>query len=179
MKILRKSVLGFGAAAVALAGLAAPLQARDHYNDDGIDAGDVIAGALIIGGLAAILSSGNNRNDRYYDNYRDGYRGNNGGHGYDYQRYGARQAVDQCVRSVEYQASRYGRADVTQITDIDRKSYGYKIEGRVVVQDRYRDYDRYNGYDRDDRGNDEGRFNCYVEQGRVTNIELRGLGGWR
>jgi hypothetical protein len=47
------------------------------------------------------------------------------------------------------------------------------------VQDQYRDYDRYDGYDRDDRGNDEGRFNCYVEQGRVTNIELRGLGGWR
>jgi hypothetical protein len=183
MKIVPKSILAAGAAAVALAGMAAPLQARDRYNDDHIDAGDVIAGALIIGGLAAILSSGSNRNDGYYDNYHDGYRGNRGGYGYDYRRYGGRQAVDQCVRSVEYQASRYGRADVTQITDIDRKSYGYKIEGRIVVQDRYRDNDRYDRYGRYDRGygrnTDEGRFNCYVEQGRVTNIEFRGLDGWR
>jgi hypothetical protein len=174
MKILPKSFLATGAAAVAMIGLTVPLQARNYYNDDHIDAGDVIAGALIIGGLAAILSSGNDRNGGYYDQYHDGYRNNRGG--YDYQRYGGRQAVDQCVRSVEYQASRYGRADVTQITDIDRKSYGYKIEGRVAVQDRYRDYDR---YDRYDRGNDEGRFNCYVEQGRVTSVEFRGLGGWR
>ncbi len=190
MNILTKSLLGAGAAAAALVGFTAPLQARDYRGDDHIDAGDVIAGALIIGGLAAILTSGNNDRSRgYYDNYHDGNRGNRGGYDYDYQRYGGRQAVDQCVRYVERQGSRYGRVDVTQITDIDRKGYGYKIEGKVTVQNQYRDddrYDRYNRYDRYDRygrGNnrssDQGRFNCYVEQGRVTNIEYRGLDGWR
>lgn len=180
MNMLTKSILAAGAAAVALVGLTAPAQARGYYNDDHIDAGDVIAGALIIGGLAAILSSGSNdRNRGYYDDYRDGNRGSRG-YSYDYQRYGGRQAVDQCVRYVEGQGGRYGRINVTEITDIDRKSYGYKIEGKLVVQDQYRDYDRYNRYDRNyGRGYDEGRFNCYVEQGRVTNVEFRGLNGWR
>ena len=182
-KSLGKGFLGAGAAAVALVGLSAPLQARNYYNDDHIDAGDVIAGALIIGGLAAVLSAGNNdRNRGYSDDYRDGYRDNRRGYDYDYnnQRYDGRRAVDQCVRYAESQAGRYGSANVTEITNIDRKSYGYKIEGKLVVQDQYRDYDRYNRYDRNNgRGYDEGRFKCYVEQGRVTNIELRGLDRWR
>ncbi|MFM2256769.1 MAG: hypothetical protein RIQ28_616, partial [Pseudomonadota bacterium] len=59
MSFLTKSVLGAGAAAAAMVSLAAPAQARDRYRDnDGISAGEVIAGALVIGGLAAILSSG-------------------------------------------------------------------------------------------------------------------------
>jgi hypothetical protein len=182
MNILTKYFVGAGAAAVALVGAVAPAQARRHYDDDHISAGEVIAGALVIGGLAAILSSGDNR-DGYYDRDRyryndDRYRRGNYGYDYDYNRYGnGRQAVDQCVRSVERWASRYSRADVTEIRDIDRTRYGYKVEGKLVVQDGYRGYDRYDrGYG---RGYDKGRFTCYVEQGRVVDINYRGLDQWR
>ena len=75
-----------------------------HRDRDGISAGEVIAGAVVIGGLAAILSSNNgNYRDGYYGDRYDG-RYNNG---YDYRRYGgSRQAIQQCVNAVE---SRGGR----------------------------------------------------------------------
>jgi hypothetical protein len=185
MNILAKNIMGAGAAAVALVGAVSPAQARRYYDDDHISAGEVIAGALVIGGLAAILTSGDNR-DRNYD--RDGYRYNddryrrgNDGYGYDYNRYGnGRQAVDQCVRGVQRGASRYGRAEVTEIRDIDRTRYGYKVEGKLVVQDSYRGYERYDRYDRGyERSYNKGRFTCYVENGRVVDIDYSGLDQWR
>src|SRR3546814_2307130 len=49
-----------------------PAMARDRYDDDGIGAGEIIAGAVVLGGLAAILASAGDRNDyRYRDRYRD------------------------------------------------------------------------------------------------------------
>src|SRR3546814_7224139 len=84
--------------------------ARDRYDDDGIGAGEIIAGAVVLGGLAAILASAGDRRD---DRYRDRYRDRRYGHGYDYGRYGnSRSAVNQCVAAAERSASRYGRADV-------------------------------------------------------------------
>src|SRR3546814_2634748 len=109
--------------------------ARDRYDDDGIGAGEIIAGAVVLGGLAAILASAGDRRD---DRYRDRYRDRRYGHGYDYGRYGnSRSAVNQCVAAAERSASRYGRADVTQVTRIDRKRDGYKVKGRLVVRDGY------------------------------------------
>lgn len=178
MSFLTKSVLGAGAAAAAMVSLAAPAQARDRYRDnDGISAGEVIAGALVIGGLAAILSSGDDdyrgrdRDDRYD---RGRY---NGGYDYNYSRGGSRAAVNQCVNAVERWGSRYSRSDVTRIFDIDRTRYGYRVSGNVVVKDGWRGRGRYDrGYD---RGYDKGRFTCYVERGRVVDVDYRGLDRWR
>ena len=185
MKIMTRSLLGVGAAAAALVSLASPVQAQryERYDRDrdGISAGEVIAGAVVLGGLAAVIASADN--DRYYDDYDR--RGNNGY--YNNRRGGARAAINRCVSQVENWASRYSRSDVTQIRDIDRTRYGYRVEGKLVVRDgwRGRDYDR---YDRDDRrrygegynrGYDRGRFTCYVERGRVVDIDYRGLDQWR
>jgi hypothetical protein len=195
MKILTKSLLSAGAAAAALVSVAAPAQARGR-DDDGISAGEVIAGAVILGGLAAVIASADddrNDNRRYddwgydngryddrgYDNdYRRG-RGHGGGRDdYRYDRHGGgRAAVNQCVTAVERWASRYSRADVTQINDIDRTRNGYRVTGNLVVKDGYRGRDRYNrSYDRD---YDKGRFTCYVERGRVIDVDYRGLDQWR
>ncbi len=214
MNIVTKSLLSAGAAAAALVGIAAPLQARDRYDRDNISAGEVIAGALILGGLAAVLTSDKNRDgydERYEDNrYRD--RGYNNGYENGYDRGGnGRQAVSQCVNGVERWASRYSRAEVTEIRDIQRTRYGYVVQGKLVVQDGWRGRDRYGrddrgygdrgygergygnqgydrGYDRGndrgygrgyDRGYDKGRFTCYVERGRVVDIDYSGLDQWR
>lgn len=186
MKFMTKSLLSAGAAAAALVGATAPAAARDN---DKISAGEVIAGAVILGGLAAVIASSDNDRDRYddryyrydngnygYDNYHRGGRHNRGGWGYN-NHGGGRAAVNQCINAVERWASRYSRADVTQIRDIDRTRYGYRVSGNLVVRDGWRGRDRYDrGYD---RGYDKGRFTCYVERGRVVDIDYRGLDQWR
>lgn len=196
MKTLTKSLLGAGAAAAALVTVAAPAQAQRyerHRDRDSISAGEIIAGAVVLGGLAAVISAGGN--DRYDDRYdRRGYNGYNNRYG------GSRAAINQCVNQVEGWANRYSRSDVTQIRDIDRTRYGYVVKGNLVVQDGWRGrdrddrydrdnrYDRGDRYDRDDRngygngynrGYDRGRFTCYVERGRVVDIDYSGLDQWR
>lgn len=195
MKFMTKSLLGAGAAAAALVSVAAPAQARDRYDRDGISAGEIIAGAVVLGGLAAVLSGGNNgRNDRYGYEYDDRYDYNRAGYNYDNRGGGSRAAVNQCVTSVERWANGYSRSEVTQVRSIERTGSGYRVKGNVVVQEgpRARNYndgygynaDRYNQGSRNDRnaygrGYDKGRFTCYVERGRVVDIDYKGLDQWR
>jgi len=168
MKTFHKAVIG-SAAAAAMAVSATPAMANDR-DHDGIGAGEIIAGALIIGGIAAIAaSSGNDRHDRDYRDQRydrdyRGYRGdyNYGRAGYANGRIGSRQAVSQCVRAAEIEGRRYGRfVNVTDIRDIDRTRNGYRVEGRVTVGNR--------------RYADDGRFTCRVDYGRVSRVTFRGL----
>jgi hypothetical protein len=192
MNLLTKSLLSAGAAAAALVSVAAPAQARERHRDnDGISAGEVIAGAVILGGLAAVIASDNDDrryNDGRYDDNRYGDR-YNGGYGYNNRYGGSRAAVNQCVNAVENWGNRYSRTDVTKIHDIDRTRTGYRISGNIVVKDGWRGRDRYdnrydnrnsnrydNGYS---RGYDKGRFTCYIERGRVVDVDYRGLDRWR
>ncbi len=185
-KALAKGTLGTVAAGAMAVASASPAMADDHrYRDrdrDGISAGEVIAGAVVLGGLAAILSSGNN--DRYdrYDRYdRRGYRGDyRGGYG------NGRRAVEQCVRAAERTAQRYtgSRAEVYEIRDVDRERRGFEVKGRIAVRDDfgYRDRrgwgrrgDYRRGYRND--GWDEGRFTCDIRRGRVVDIDFKGIRG--
>ena len=185
MTKMTKAAIGAATAGAILLG-STPALARDRDRDgDGISAGEVIAGAVVLGGLAAILSSGDNdrydrydRNDGRYDGrYRDDYRGGGRydndaryGYGYDYNRYGnSRSAVNQCVSAVERGSRRYGNTDVTQVTSIDRKRDGYKIKGQVVVRDGYGGrWGRGGSYDK-------GKFSCDVRYGRVQDVRFSGL----
>lgn len=167
------SKAAIGAVAIGAMISATPTMARDHRDRDGISAGEIIAGAVVIGGLAAILSADNDRYDRgdRYDNRNPGrYDDARYGYGYDYNRYGnSRSAVNQCVSAVERGSRRYGRTDVTQVTSIDRKRDGYKIKGRVVVRDGYGGrWGRGGSYDK-------GKFSCDVRYGRVQDIRYSGL----
>lgn len=172
--------------AMALAG-ASPVQARDR--DDGISIGEVIAGAVIIGGIAAIAGSSNRdrdyyRGDRYYRDgayYRDGR---------DYRRQAYRQrgnpraAVEQCVNAANRDARRYGGyrwAQVTQIRDVDDTRYGWRVKGRMEVENRGGRYDRYDRRDRrySSRGRDAGNFTCYIDRGRVSKVNYSGIRGLR
>ena len=170
---LTKAAIGAATGAMLIG--ATPAMARDR-DRDGIGAGEIIAGAVVLGGLAAILSSGDNdRYDRYDRNSRYDSRGRYDdaryGYGYDYNRYGdSRSAVSQCVNSVERGSRRYGRTDVTEVTSIDRKREGYRVKGRVVVNDGYRGrWGRGGSYDK-------GKFTCEIRYGRVQDIRFSGLG---
>ena len=163
MKTLSKALVGTIAAGAMAISSATPAAARDHRDNDGISAGDVIAGALIIGGIAAVASAAS-RNDRYDRDYRNrdddyrydragygndyGYdRGQDRGHGYGGGRWGGgnpRSAVEQCVYAAERQASRYsyGRADVTDIRSVRDTRYGFEVRGRIAVNSHGRDWRR-------------------------------------
>ena len=161
--------------------------------------GDVVAGALIIGGIAAVASAvsdndyrGGGYRDRYRDrdrdrSYGDGYGSD--GNGYYSNGYNSRQAVDQCVRAAKRAAGGNGWARVTDVTSINRIRGGYEVRGRVVVEDRgygrgYRQSDwrgnddRYGyRYDRYNDGYDKGRFSCVTRYGNVEDVNLSGLRG--
>jgi hypothetical protein len=188
------------AASILVGAVPANAQYRGHHRDrDGISAGEVIAGAVVIGGLVAILSAGSR--DRGYDRDRtDGrsydpqydseydrnYGGyDRGGYGGQWRRTGSREAVERCINAAEQRASYYGnRADVTRITEVDRVRGGYEVRGRIAVDDqrgRYDRYDRRGGYDRGDRYDragydDRGHFRCTVRYGQVQNVRVGGLG---
>ena len=174
MKAISKTLLGAGAAAVAAVGFAAPADAqyRDRYRDrDGIDAGDIITGVAVLGGIAAIASALDRDGSRYGYGYRDRYRG-----GYNY-------AVQSCAR----EAQRMGRGQI-QITDVDRTGNDrYRVRGIVQADYGYGGYDRgYGGYDRYDRYDRDGRndrygygrdgrddFTCTARgNGRITDFRL-------
>jgi hypothetical protein len=190
MTHLSQALIGTVAAGAMALTSASPAMARDHHRNDGIGAGEVIAGALIIGGIAAIASSASNDRDRYgYDNdySRYGYRDRD-----DYYRRGnPRQAVEMCVRTAEREARRssYGQAAVTDIRDIDRTSGGYNIKGRIAVNTMGRSwrsgdsyYGRgwggdYRGWNQRYRGYDAGSFTCKVRYGRVVDIDFKNIRG--
>ncbi|MEL7680062.1 hypothetical protein AAG602_02725 [Citromicrobium bathyomarinum] len=171
MQSFTKAALCTAAAGAMAFTTAAPADAqryRDRDND-GISAGEVIAGALIIGGIAAIASAGDR--DRYRDRdrrYRDNYYRSNGN---------PRRAINKCVRVAENQARRagYRYANVVDINRVRDTRRGWNITGRIEVDGArgYRGYDR-RGYNR--RG-DSGRFSCEIRRGRVVDIDYRGIRG--
>lgn len=172
MQSFTKAALCTAAAGAMAFTTAAPADAqryRDRDND-GISAGEVIAGALIIGGIAAIASASNRDRNTY--RYRDDYYRSNGN---------PRGAIDQCVRVAENQARRagYRYANVVDINRVRDTRRGWNITGRIEVdgargyRDQRRGYDR-RGYDR--RG-DSGRFSCEIRRGRVVDIDYRGIRG--
>lgn len=192
--LAKGNIATIAAGAMALAS-ATPAFA-EHRDRDGISAGDVIAGALIIGGIAAVASAASRNNDRYDRDYRydrAGY-GYNRGYGYrdNYESRGsARRAVEQCVYAAERNAARYtyGRADVTDVRDIRETRYGYEVRGRIAVNGNGRDWRRgdgnygrgwggdYRGWNDNLRGFDSGTFRCRVEQGRIVDLDYGGLRG--
>ncbi|WP_417621209.1 hypothetical protein [Parasphingorhabdus sp.] len=174
MNKLNKALVGTAAAA-AMAVSATPAMAKDGRHN-GPSAGEVIAGVAIVGAIAAIASSSNKdrsyrntsyRGDRYNDRYNHG-RYNDTRYSNGYRQIGQRQAVNQCVRAAEYQATRRGRASVTDIRDVDRTRYGYRVKGKILVEQGRGRYQR-------NRYSDQGKFTCYVEGNRVSDVRFSGL----
>ena len=191
-KTLGRGMFATVAAGAMALSAAAPASAQDRYrdyDDDRIGAGEIIAGAVVLGGLAAILSSSRDRDYRYDDRRYNNGRYNDYRNGYDgYGRNSSRRAVEACVRAAEQTAQRYtgSRAEVYEIRDIDRERRGYEIQGRIAVRDDYRYSNRrsrygYSDYRRGNRNNgwDEGRFECDYRNGRVVDIDFSGIRGLR
>jgi hypothetical protein len=148
MKALTKIFAGAAAAALtvtAASPASAQIFGRDRYDRGGIDAGDIITGVAVVGGIAAILGAFNRDGDRYgYDNR---YRYRN-----DYQ-----NAVNACGA----EAQRYGQGGQVSITDIDRRNANsYRVRG--VIDAGYNNYGSYGSYGRyDARADRYGNYGRY------------------
>lgn len=189
MNTLSKALVGSVAAgAMALTPIVAQAQqgrGPDRRDHDGISAGEVIAGALIIGGIAAVAASASRNNNRYDGRYDNRY-GNNG------YRDNPRQAVEQCVNAAERGANRYSygnRAKVTDVRSIDRKRDGFVVKGRIAVNTQGRNWragdnrygrgwgNDYRGWNDRYAGYDSGKFTCRIAYGRVVDLDYSGIRG--
>jgi hypothetical protein len=196
MKTFSKALVATAAAGAMAVTSASPAFARDGRHDGGVSTGDVIAGALVIGGIAAVAAASSGRDRDYgYDRAGYGYDRDYGrGYGYGNDRGGngsPRRAIEQCVRAAERGASRYshGRADVTDVRDVRETRWGYEVRGRIAVNasghewrrgdGRYgRGWDNdYRGWNDGLRGYDSGRFSCRVERGRIVDLDYSGIRG--
>lgn len=159
--------LGAVAAVAMTAATVTPAQARDR-DRDGIGAGEIIAGAVVIGGIAALAGAfdGDRGRDRWNDRNFRGDRWDRGGWGVN-----PRTAVDRCVRAAENQARRFGGyryADVIDVRDIDRTRNGYRVKGRIEVG---------GGWGR--RGSDRGNFTCRLDGRGAPIVNFSGVRGLR
>jgi hypothetical protein len=196
MKIISNALVGAVAAgAMAMVPTSAALaQYRDYDRDRGISPGDIIAGAVVLGGIAAVAGSlgrggyDNRYDDRYYRDGRYGYYNGN-----------PRAAVEQCVNAARRDARSRGYrfAEVTQVRDVNDTRYGWKIRGNLRVEGNRAYYDRGGYYDRgyNDRrydsryenyarygdrsgyNRDSGSFTCWIDRGRVSRMDYRGIRG--
>ncbi len=129
-----------------------------HYRHrrGGVDAGDVIAGVLILGGIAAIAdaASKNNRRERRDERYDPRYepryepreepRYNDSGE--------LNRVADQCAMAAEQRAGRDAR--VERISTVARDGNGWRVDGVV------------------DTGRGSETFQCGVSDGRVDYIQM-------
>ena len=118
------------AAAVDGDGWNAERHRRRWYRDrDGIDAGDVVAGVLVIGAIAAIAGAAKDRRERYEERFPEpdedyGYRTPG-----DYERSDSRgidNAVDICVSEAERGSDRVGSVD-----SATRSAEGWRVSGEL------------------------------------------------
>jgi hypothetical protein len=155
MKAFTKYLAGAAAAAAMTVTAASPAQAqifgRDRYDRGGIDAGDIVTGVAVLGGIAAIMSAFGRDGNRYgYDN-----------------RYQYRNDYQNAVNACGYQAERYARGGQVNVVDIDRRgSNSYRVRG--VIDAGYGNYGSYGRYD--NRYGNYGRYdNRSANYGRYDN----------
>jgi len=128
---------------------------------DGISGGDLLAGILVIGGIAAIASaaSKNNRDRRYedrdyrsenqrYDDRRADTRDDNS---YDRGSGDMEAAINACSDAAERQAGRDAR--VSAIESVVRDGDGWRVEGILS-------------------NSDQGAFLCGASEGRVDFVQI-------
>lgn len=123
------------------------------------------------------------------DDYRGGRNGGQNGGWYNYgggrntYRGGGNpdRAVAQCIRAAEREAERWGggRAEVTQLRDVDRERNGFEVRGSIAVRSNNNRNGSWGNYRRGYRNNgfDTGAFSCEFRRGQVVDIDFSGLRG--
>jgi hypothetical protein len=151
---------------------------RHRRHRDGFDFGDAVVGAIVAGGLIAVLSSASKKrrdDGRPLDpawEPRGGWdRSRDGDWSWQDRDWAnrtreERAAIDACAREAEDLGSRYGGdTRVREIAGVDREGGEYRVRGLVEAR---RDREGRN----DDRDRDEDAFTCYVRNDRITGFRF-------
>lgn len=131
-----------------------------HHRDGGVDAGDVIAGVLVLGAIAAIVGFGN-RNSRDDERRREqrypepDYRNREETRPVDRANYQSSRGIDSAVSMCVDQVER-GDARVDSVDNAARTSDGWRVSGVL------------------DSGSG---WNCWIDNdGRIREVDLAGIG---
>lgn len=167
-KVSRMAAVLAGAAALSM--VATPALARDrwgggnwgrHYNHDRVDAGDIFAGVLIIGAIAAIASASSKSkkeprpvepDPRYPDT--DYQRGNSGNYGADDRpEWREGTGIDSAVNRCRDEVSR-GSTRIDTVDSVARDGDGWRVQGTATGG---------------------AAFSCTVDgDGRIRNVNIDG-----
>jgi hypothetical protein len=179
--MLKKSRIATVFASLAIASLAAPPAMANHRNwggwggwgghhrhRDRIDTGDVIAGILIIGGIAAVATAASNANKnkrrdrdyRYPDNdnpqrERSGGYANDDRDDRDDRQDGseADSKIDGAINRCMDEVSR-GSTRIDEVDSVNRDGDGWRVQGRT---------------------SGGGQFTCAIDSdGRIRNVSIDG-----
>jgi len=116
-----------------------------RHRDRGIDAGDVIAGVLVLGAVAAIASSASSNNDRRREREDVRYREARPSYGST----GLDNAAGMCVDQVER-----GNERVDEVDRAERNASGWDVSGWL---------------------NSGERFSCHIDnEGRIRSVDIGG-----
>jgi hypothetical protein len=134
------------AAGVALmASVLAPAPAAAGSFGDDIE--EIIIGAAVLAGVIAVAAEVLDKevSDRDWGFGRGSDRS---------------AAIDECSRTAEREAERYGRYARVRDVDVDRDGREYRVKGEVEVE-------RNSAWERDRREYDRAKFTCTARDGRV------------
>jgi len=100
---------------------------RYRHRNNGVDTGDIIAGILVLGGIAAIASAAGRDDDRPYReraNVPDRERGREADRSFESR--GISRAVDMCMEEIER-----GRDRVASVDEAVRNAQGWYVSGAL------------------------------------------------
>ncbi|API60775.1 hypothetical protein BSL82_17040 [Tardibacter chloracetimidivorans] len=168
MRHMPRTLLSAATAALLATSVASPADARRYrHHDRGVDLGDLIVGAVIIGGIAVLASEMGKARDK--DGTIFGGDRNRGGDT-------ESAAVSACTDAAEIRASQSGRIGrVSDIGDVETDGDRVRVRGTV-------EYGGSGGWgDRNDRDDwrDRVRFTCTYSDGRVDGVWLEDGYAWR
>ena len=176
------TIFGKTSAIVALAAMSigtVPAEAQwhgpRHRGHDHVDGGDVLLGALLAGGLFAILSSGKHKEpapapepigavDDQAPPVVTGPEGDSGNGAPPPTRTDEEAAVDACVASAESEGRRYARiAKIDKVTIVDAVASDWLVRGTLGLRDDYRT-----------SATDHRDFTCRVGEHGVEQVTIDG-----
>jgi hypothetical protein len=174
--MLKKSRIATVMATLAVVSLAAPPAMANHRNwggwgghrhRDRVDTGDVLAGILILGGIAAVASAASNAKKknkprdedyRYPDNDYPQRERSSGGYAEDDRderpagrtsNTGIDGAIDRCMDEVSR-----GSTKIDEVDSVNRDGDGWRVQGRT---------------------SGDGQFSCSIDgDGRIRNVSIDG-----
>jgi hypothetical protein len=192
IKVKTFKLAGGMAAVLAMTSLAIPAEAQSrgdrrgthgrhhHRGNDKIDAGDVIVGALVLGGIAALIGGEKKRREKqaiYQADYETDEAGNPlpgsspvpevpapDAAEYD-GLYDMEAAADRCASEAEAQAQNYAR--LSRVTAVTSTTYSF---GKWIVKGKAE-------FAEDDNGADARtqRWRCSLKAGQQPSISFEGL----